>query len=113
MNRTSLFLTLLLTLAGGIVAYGIDLTWFTFDGGDMFTTGGTYALSGTIGQPDANSGTGGGQFGLVSRSWVASDAAGAAPPLADQRFDAEGAITAIGHVIQVRPEPHPASAWRS
>lgn len=60
MNRTSLFLTLFLTLAGGIAAYGIDLTWYTFDGGGaMVTTGGTLELSGTIGQLDAGSMTGG------------------------------------------------------
>jgi hypothetical protein len=37
-----------------------DLTWSTIDGGGgMFSTGGTYELSGTIGQPDAGTQSGG------------------------------------------------------
>jgi hypothetical protein len=37
-----------------------DLTWSTIDGGGgMFSTGGTYELSGTIGQPDAGKLSGG------------------------------------------------------
>jgi len=39
---------------------GYDLSWWTVDGGgDMFSTGGNYTLSGTIGPPDAGAMTGG------------------------------------------------------
>ena len=36
-----------------------NLEWHTFDGGGGTASGGTYALSGTIGQPDAQVMTGG------------------------------------------------------
>jgi len=53
-----------------------DLSWFTIDsGGDMFTTGGTLELSGTIGQPDAGF-MAGGTFALSGGFWHT-----AAPPL--------------------------------
>ena len=38
-----------------VVAQDLNVDWWTVDGGgEMFTTGGDYELSGTIGQPDAN-----------------------------------------------------------
>jgi len=40
---------------------GYELTWYTIDGGGaMFSTGGSYSLGGTIGQPDAATLSGGG-----------------------------------------------------
>lgn len=46
-----------------------DLTWYTIDGGGaMFTSGGDFELSGTIGQPDAGVLTGGG-FQLTGGFW--------------------------------------------
>jgi hypothetical protein len=40
---------------------GYDLTWSTIDGGGYtFSTGGSYSLGGTVGQPDAGGLTGGG-----------------------------------------------------
>jgi hypothetical protein len=53
-----------------------DLSWFTIDdGGDMWTVGGGFELSGTIGQLDANATvlTGGG-FELTGGFWVVSPA---------------------------------------
>lgn len=54
-------------------AQSVDLTWHTFDGGGgMFTTGSTFELSGTIGQPDAGSPAvplTGGPFELVGGFW--------------------------------------------
>ena len=48
--------------------YSID--WWTIDsGGEMWTTGGTYELSGTIGQPDAGAVMTGGTFELVGGFW--------------------------------------------
>jgi hypothetical protein len=35
---------------------GFDLSWSTMDGGGGTSTGGAYAVSGTIGQPDAGCG---------------------------------------------------------
>ncbi len=57
---------LLVTLASGQV---FDLSWYTIDGGGkMFTTGGNYALRGTIGQPDAAM-MSGGEFELSGGFW--------------------------------------------
>ena len=58
--------------AGAVALGDHDIDWWTIDGGgEMFTTGGDYELSGTIGQPDAN-GTAmtGGNFELTGGFWV-------------------------------------------
>lgn len=45
--------------------------WYTVDGGGaMFTTGGNYELSGTIGQPDAGVTMTGGSYSLTGGFWV-------------------------------------------
>ncbi len=45
---------LLLLTATSAFAQNFDLSWHTIDGGgEMFTSGGNFELSGTIGQPDA------------------------------------------------------------
>jgi hypothetical protein len=47
-----------------------DLSWFTVDGGgDMWTTGSTFELSGTVGQPDAGVKMIGGTFELNGGFW--------------------------------------------
>ncbi len=51
--RFSTILVLLTAVAA--IGQTYDLSWYTVDGGgEMFTTGGDFELSGTIGQPDAN-----------------------------------------------------------
>jgi hypothetical protein len=66
-------LTVLASSTKGQSGYGID--WWTADGGgagpSQASSGGTYALSGAVGQPDARSQrmTGGG-FGLTGGFWV-------------------------------------------
>ena len=47
-------------------SYNID--WFTVDGGGGVSSGGTFSLSGTIGQPDAGRLTGG-SFALEGGFW--------------------------------------------
>lgn len=73
MTRT---LAVVLLLAGAtIAAADFDLSWNTIDGGGaLFTTGGAFELSGTIGQPDAGSATGGG-WSLTGGFWNAGLAA--------------------------------------
>jgi hypothetical protein len=46
-----------------------DLTWNTIDGGGGTSTGGTFVLSGTIGQPDASGPLSGGTFTVVGGFW--------------------------------------------
>lgn len=44
-----------LTGAVGVKSQDLDIGWHTIDGGGaVFSSGGDYELSGTIGQPDAN-----------------------------------------------------------
>jgi len=64
----SLFASLLVGAIGVVYAdYAID--WHTIDGGgEMFSTGGTYELGGTIGQHDAGEMTGG-TYSLTSGFW--------------------------------------------
>lgn len=48
-----------------------DLSWYTIDGGgDMWSTGGSFELSGTIGQPDAGTVMTGGGFELLGGFWA-------------------------------------------
>ena len=48
---------------------GYDLSWFTIDGGGAtFSTGGSYSLSGTIGQADAGT-LNGGTYTLAGGFW--------------------------------------------
>jgi len=49
-------------------SYSID--WYTIDGGGGTSTGGVYSVSGTIGQPDAGT-MSGGSYSLVGGFWGA------------------------------------------
>ena len=76
--------TSFLPMAGAARGLGqdFDLSWYTVDcGGAMFTTGGGFELSGTIGQPDAGVMTGG-TFELVGGFWPGVATAGAGVPAA-------------------------------
>lgn len=59
--RLILLLLALLLLGGTILLAqgGYDLTWWTVDDGGGASTGGTYKMSGTLGQPDAGAMSGG------------------------------------------------------
>jgi len=64
-------LAVLLALSGSTHADDFTLDWWTFDGGgDFWTTGGDFELSGTIGQPDAGGPMTGGDFELTGGFWV-------------------------------------------
>jgi len=54
-----------------------EITWYTIDGGGGVSGGGGFVLSGTIGQPDAGSASGG-NFALAGGFW--GGAADPAPP---------------------------------
>jgi hypothetical protein len=50
-----------------------DLSWWTVDGGGAtFSTGGSYSLGGTIGQPDAGTSSGG-TYTLVGGFWPGAE----------------------------------------
>jgi len=55
----------------GILADDFAIDWYSIDGGgEMWTTGGDYELSGTIGQPDAGVTMTGGDIELTGGFWV-------------------------------------------
>jgi len=62
------FLAACLALAGSAPGQNYALDWFTIDGGGGTSSGGPYALAGTIGQPDAGT-MSGGAFRLVGGFW--------------------------------------------
>jgi hypothetical protein len=77
MKRLIVLIPIILILLVGAVSSqaqsggGYDLTWSTIDGGGATpggSTGGAYALGGTIGQPDAGV-MSGGSYTLVGGFW--------------------------------------------
>jgi len=73
-DKTKLLFTALVVVGvttgtWALIGGGYDLTWNTIDGGGgLFSTGGGFDLSGTIGQPDAGS-MSGGTFTLDGGFW--------------------------------------------
>ena len=87
--------TLWLVGAGAVASaqtYSID--WFSIDGGGGTSTGAVYSISGTIGQPDAGTMSGGGYL-LVGGFWgvVSALQTPGAPFLTIARNPANGAVT--------------------
>lgn len=79
-NTIFLAATLILSLASSAALRGdIRIDWYTIDGGgEMFSTGGSFELGGTIGQPDAGPGSAGmtgGSFSLIGGFWPVAHAA--------------------------------------
>ena len=57
----------LLAFTAGAQTYSID--WYKVAGGGGTSTGGTYQVSGTIGQPDAGAAMTGGNYSLTGGFW--------------------------------------------
>ena len=73
--------------------YNID--WFTIDGGGGTSTGGVFAVSGTIGQPDAGATMTGGNYSLTGGFWsvIAAVQTPGEPILTITRNSASGVVT--------------------
>jgi hypothetical protein len=65
-----LFAGMLLAAAGVAGAQQYSIDWYTIDGGGGTSTSAVYTVSGTIGQPDAGS-MSGGNFSLTGGFWSA------------------------------------------
>ena len=65
----------LLGVASASALAGYTLDWWTADGGGGASTGGSYSLGGTIGQPDAGTSIGG-TYALAGGFWGGGAAAG-------------------------------------
>ena len=76
MNRDSytwaaLPMVIIFTMFGSVLADDFAIDWYTLDGGgEMWTTGGDYGLSGTIGQPDTGVVMTGGDYTLAGGFWA-------------------------------------------
>ena len=68
MKQLFLLLALLVPITGSAQPYSID--WYKIAGGGGTSTGGTYSLSGTIGQADASGAMTGGGYSLVGGYWA-------------------------------------------
>jgi|SRR5208282_862337 len=81
MKRTIVLIGLLLPAIGFAQNYSID--WYKVAGGGGTSTGGTYQVSGTIGQPDASDTMSGGNYTLIGGFWslVSVVQTPGAPPL--------------------------------
>jgi hypothetical protein len=63
-------LCMFMTAAAAAQPYSVD--WYTVDGGGGTSTGGTFEVSGTIGQHDAGTALSAGGFEVVGGFWVLS-----------------------------------------
>jgi hypothetical protein len=61
---------LLVSIAFPASAQTYDISWFSIDGGGGTSSGGTYSVTGTIGQPDAGV-LSGGNYSIVGGFWSA------------------------------------------
>lgn len=68
MKKLFLLFTLLLPAFSFSQSYSMD--WYKMAGGGGASTGGTYQISGTIGQPDAGGAMSGGSFSLTGGFWA-------------------------------------------
>ena len=66
--KTLLILPLLLVSAP-VHAQSYSIDWYKIAGGGGTSTGGTYQVSGTIGQPDASGTMTGGSFSVIGGFW--------------------------------------------
>ncbi|MFH1747887.1 MAG: dockerin type I domain-containing protein [Planctomycetota bacterium] len=96
--KLTLGIVALLTTAS-VAANDFSLDWWTIDGGgEMWTTGGEYELSGTIGQPDAGVTMTGGDFELAGGFWPGIPAYGRGDMNCDgavNAYDIDGFICAL------------------
>ncbi len=90
-TRSVCLIAVLLTAATSS-AQIFDLSWHDIDGGEMFTTGGSFELSGTIGQPDAGTMTGG-TFELTGGFWAIHS--GDSPPCDPCDMNCDGDLNAL------------------
>ena len=69
MKRLYFLLIALVGMGQLALAQPYSIDWSTIDGGGGTSTGGVFAISGTIGQPDAGAALTGGDYSLVSGFW--------------------------------------------
>ncbi len=113
---TRVFIALACLGPAVLLADNYALDWWTVDGGgQMWSTGGGFELSGTIGQPDAGAMTGGG-FELTGGFWV-SGVAGPAICPGDMNCDGRATFADIDLFVEALAgesawnQNHPGCPW--
>ena len=69
MNRKTILFAAVLTLTGAAALAQYSIGWFKIAGGGGTSSGGNYAVSGTIGQADAGGPLTGGNYSLTGGFW--------------------------------------------
>jgi hypothetical protein len=94
-RKVNIRVALVTAVLGGVIsasAQDYDIDWHTIDGGGvMWSSGGAFELSGTIGQPDAGPGTpgmNGGDFTLTGGFWF---------PLATGDCNTDGGVNLLDY----------------
>ena len=65
-----IFLLLALLIPAACMAQSYSINWYKIAGGGGVSTGGTYQVSGTIGQPDASGAMTGGSYSVTGGFWA-------------------------------------------
>jgi hypothetical protein len=87
----SIVRSLALVISAAFARADFDLSWYTIDsGGAMWSSGGSFVLSGTIGQPDAGAVMTGGAFALTGGFWAVSG--DGAPPACIGDLNCDGIV---------------------
>lgn len=109
-TRLALAITAAIAIASGcrVAAANYEIAWYTIDGGGGVSASFTYEVSGTVGQPDAGSSTGGG-YELTGAFWAGT--IGAVPSCPGDLY-ADGVVDVIDLLILLSrwgpcPEPCP------
>jgi len=104
----------LFTAALSSHAQSFSIDWFTIDGGGGTSTGGVFAVSGTIGQPDAGPTLNGGSYSVVGGFWnVLAAVQPPGAPLLAINFTATNSVVvswpspSIGFVLQQNTDLNP------
>src|SRR5688572_30141211 len=90
---TRIFISICAALLVGssALAQQFAIDWFTIDGGGGTSTGGVFSVSGTIGQPDAGS-LSGGNFTLQGGFWAVTLMQDTNGPLLRIRLNGSGGV---------------------
>lgn len=74
-------------LAVAAAAQPFTIPWHTLDGGGGLSSGGSFSVAGTVGQPDAGQPMRGGPFSIRGGFWEGLSADAACPCAADYNHD--------------------------
>ena len=102
-TKSFLILGLLILAVVGSDAQTYSIDWYKIAGGGGMSTGGTYQISGTIGQPDASGAMAGDNYSLTGGFWslISVVQTAGAPTLT---------ITHSGNSVKVS-WPYPSTGW--